>query len=181
MFLDLSKYLPGGGKNCPHYRTASWARGTCQQLSNAGSQHSATWPRALRRWITQGCNCPQTSSLKRTERDSWSSPHGTTRSTSVQCWDAGSIPGSLASQHSGLRVQHCHSCHVGCNCSSDLIPGPGIPYAAERQKKRERERDSYISRYLTQGSLGMVKSPVFPSKSPKTVQPSVPQTALLHE
>ena len=33
--------------------------------------------------------------------------------------------------YSGLRIQHCHSCGIGCSCGSDLIPGPGIPYARD--------------------------------------------------
>ena len=37
----------------------------------------------------------------------------------------------------GLRILHCHSCSVGCNCGLDPIPGLGIPYAARRQKKLE--------------------------------------------
>ena len=26
---------------------------------------------------------------------------------------------------SGLRIQHCLSCDIGCSCSSDSLPGPG--------------------------------------------------------
>ena len=38
-------------------------------------------------------------------------------------------------QCSGLSISCCHSCEVDCNSGLDLIPGPGIPYAAGQQKK----------------------------------------------
>ena len=44
-------------------------------------------------------------------------------------------------QHSGLRFQHCHSCGIGCNCGSDMIPGLGTPYAVgwpEKEKKNKK-------------------------------------------
>ena len=44
---------------------------------------------------------------------------------------------SLA-QHSGLRIQHCHSCGLGCDCSLDLIPGLGPPYAMGRPKMKNK-------------------------------------------
>ena len=31
--------------------------------------------------------------------------------------------------HSGLRIQHFFSCNLDHNSGSDLIPGPGTPYA----------------------------------------------------
>ena len=31
--------------------------------------------------------------------------------------------------HSGLRIWLCHSCSLGHDCGSDLIPGWGAPYA----------------------------------------------------
>jgi len=39
-------------------------------------------------------------------------------------------------RHSGFRIQHCHSCSLGYNCGSDLIPGQGTPYALGQPKKR---------------------------------------------
>ena len=36
--------------------------------------------------------------------------------------------------HSGLRIQHCRSCGLGHDCSLDLIPGLGTPYASGRPK-----------------------------------------------
>ena len=33
-------------------------------------------------------------------------------------------------QHSVLRIQYCHSCSLGCNCRSGLIPCLGTPYAS---------------------------------------------------
>ena len=47
---------------------------------------------------------------------------------------------SLA-QLSGLGIRHYHGCSLGCDCSSDLIPGPGTPYAARQpEKKKERKK-----------------------------------------
>ena len=45
---------------------------------------------------------------------------------------AGTQVQSLA-QHSGLRIWCCHSCSLGHNCSSYLIPGQGTP----KKKKDE--------------------------------------------
>ena len=42
--------------------------------------------------------------------------------------------------NSGLRIRHCHSCSLGQNCSSDLIPGPGIPFAVGQPKMRGEKR-----------------------------------------
>ena len=36
--------------------------------------------------------------------------------------------------HSGLRIQQCHSCSTGQNCSWDLIPGLGTPCATGQPK-----------------------------------------------
>lgn len=47
--------------------------------------------------------------------------------------DAGSVPGASSVCS---RIQHYHSCSVGCNCNLDLLPGPEIPQAAGRPKKR---------------------------------------------
>ena len=44
-------------------------------------------------------------------------------------------------QHSGLRICCCCRCSVGCNCSLDLIPGLGNPYACHRGAKKEKERE----------------------------------------
>ena len=51
-------------------------------------------------------------------------------------------------QHSGLRIWRCCSLGLGRDCSSDLIPGPGTPYAAgwpnmkkiKKRRKKERKR-----------------------------------------
>ena len=43
--------------------------------------------------------------------------------------------------HSGLRIWHCHNCGVDYNCSSDLIPGPGTPYAMGQLKKKEKKNE----------------------------------------
>ena len=42
--------------------------------------------------------------------------------------------------YSGLRIQHCHSCSVGGNSGSDLIPGPGTPYATRWPKKKKEKK-----------------------------------------
>lgn len=56
-------------------------------------------------------------------------------------WTVGTQVQSLArlAQHSGLKIQRCRSCDVGCTCSSDLIPGPELPYVlgvAEKEKRK---------------------------------------------
>ena len=61
-------------------------------------------------------------------------------------------------QHSGLRIWRCCSLGLGRDCSSDLIPGPGTPYAAgwpnmkkikkRRKKERGREKRKKKSRGL---------------------------------
>ena len=52
----------------------------------------------------------------------------------------------LPAQHSGLRSLHCCSYSLGCDCSSDLIPGPEAPYATGwlKMEKRERERKIHL-------------------------------------
>ena len=41
--------------------------------------------------------------------------------------------------HSGLRIQHCHSCDLGPDRGLDLIPGLGTPYAAGQLKKEKKK------------------------------------------
>ena len=68
----------------------------------------------------------------------WSSRCHTVGSVGFgECWDAGSTP----SMPSGLRIRCCHSCSLGCNCGSDLIPGLGTPYAKGQPKKRKRKKE----------------------------------------
>ena len=55
-------------------------------------------------------------------------------------WDTGSIP-SLAQR---WRTQCCYSCSLGLDCSSDLIPGWGTPYATEWPKRRKRKKKSWM-------------------------------------
>ena len=60
---------------------------------------------------------------------------------SVSQWDQQCL-GSAGMQvqsliwHSGLRIQQCHSCGLGHNCGSDLIPDSGPPYASRQPKKK---------------------------------------------
>ena len=55
---------------------------------------------------------------------------------SWECWDVGLIH----AQHSGLRIQRCHSCSLVQGCSSNLIPVPGAPYAMGQPKKKRRKK-----------------------------------------
>ena len=47
-----------------------------------------------------------------------------------------------STQHSGLRIWQCHSCGLGHNDSSDLIPVPGTPYGSREIKKGKKEKFS---------------------------------------
>ena len=42
--------------------------------------------------------------------------------------------------HSGLQMWHCCSYDLGRDCSSDLIPGQGTPYAAGWPKMKEKKK-----------------------------------------
>ena len=42
--------------------------------------------------------------------------------------------------HSGLRIQHCHSCSLGHDYGSDLILGLGTPYAMGWPKKKGQKK-----------------------------------------
>ena len=42
--------------------------------------------------------------------------------------------------HGGLRISCCHTCGVGLNCSSDLIPDLGTPYATGQPKEGEKKK-----------------------------------------
>ena len=43
-------------------------------------------------------------------------------------------------EHRGLKIQCCHSCGLGLNCGSDLIPGPGVSYAVGRSKMKKTKK-----------------------------------------
>ena len=52
------------------------------------------------------------------------------------------------SWHSGLRIQCCQSCGLGCNCGLDLIPGQGTPHATgqpkrKRKRKKKKKKQGY--------------------------------------
>ena len=51
------------------------------------------------------------------------------------------------SLHSGLKIWHCHSCGIHCNCSSDLIPGLGTLYATGQPKKGGKKKNNYGYEY----------------------------------
>ena len=45
--------------------------------------------------------------------------------------------------HSGLRIQYCHICGVGCSSTLNLIPGPGTfiyCQCVRKRKKRQKEK-----------------------------------------
>ena len=50
-------------------------------------------------------------------------------------------------QYSGFRIQCCHSCSVGCNCSSALIPGLGNFMCCEPAKKKKKKKKGRRYRY----------------------------------
>ena len=57
-------------------------------------------------------------------------------------WHLGSTGTQVQSpaQHSGLRIQCCRSCGLGCNCGLNPDPGPETPHASgwpKRKKKKE--------------------------------------------
>ena len=56
-------------------------------------------------------------------------------------WHLGSAGTQVRSPawHGGLRIWYCCSCGLGLNCSSDLILGPGTPYAAGQPKNKKQE------------------------------------------
>ena len=72
-------------------------------------------------------------------------------------------------QHRRLRILHCHSCGLGCNCGSDLIPGMETPYAAgqpkkEKEKKMERkERTRFY--WVPDQTVNTVGSNWYPSRN----------------
>ena len=72
---------------------------------------------------------------KRTNNESLGSSHCGAKGSAVSLepWDAGWIPGSPG-QDSRLRILHCHC----SNCCSDLIPGPGTPYAKGQPKMEKK-------------------------------------------
>ena len=54
-------------------------------------------------------------------------------------------------KHSGLRILCCHSCSLGNNYSSDLIPGLGMPVLQGGQKRKylvlkgiQKEENTFI-------------------------------------
>ena len=57
-------------------------------------------------------------------------------------------------QRSGLRILHCCSCSLGLDCSSDLTPGPGTPYAwwwpKKKKKRKERKRNPAICNNMSE-------------------------------
>ena len=58
-----------------------------------------------------------------------------------QClWNSGMQVKSPA-QHSRLWFRCCYNCSTGQHCGSNLIPGPGTPYAVVwPKKKKEKEK-----------------------------------------
>ena len=71
--------------------------------------------------------------------------HGVPAVAQWDPWRLGSSETQVQSlaQHSGLRIWYC------CTCSSNLIPGPGTPYAtiwvAKKEKKKKGKKQSKTS------------------------------------
>ena len=64
------------------------------------------------------------------------------------------------------RIHRCHSCGVGCNYSSALIPGPGTPYAMEQPRKNKLYvKCSVVTTYLSTGFDALFSSPWIPDHS----------------
>ena len=55
-----------------------------------------------------------------------------------QCFCSTETQVQSLAQHSGLRIWHCRGC--GHNCSSDLIPGLGTPYAVGHLPKNKTKQ-----------------------------------------
>ena len=71
------------------------------------------------------------------KKKTWSSHCGTSRlAASWEHWDTGSIPDMAQ----WVKDPVCPGCGLGHNCVSDLIPGPGTPYAAGWPKKKKRKK-----------------------------------------
>ena len=73
---------------------------------------------------------------------------------------AGTQVQSLA-QHNGLRIQHCHSCGIGYNSSSDSIPGPRTSYAMGQKTKmgvREEDEKENVFHCFLSASVTLEKS-----------------------
>ena len=51
-------------------------------------------------------------------------------------------------QETGLRIQHYHSCAVGCNCSSHLIAGLGISYAGGAGGVQKKKKGKKVTTYI---------------------------------
>ena len=50
-------------------------------------------------------------------------------------------------QHSALKIQRCRSCGSGHDCSSDLIPGSGAPWAIGQPKMKRKKRAKTLTKY----------------------------------
>ena len=61
------------------------------------------------------------------------------------------VPSPL--QHSGLRICHCHSCSLDCDCGLDLIPGLGTPYAVGQPKMKEKNKHTSKQKKKNQCNL----------------------------
>ena len=70
-------------------------------------------------------------------RQSWSSHCG---KGDWQCLGSAGTQVHSPAQHSGLRIRCCHSCDLDHNCSSDLIPDTGTPYAVGSQRRKREGR-----------------------------------------
>ena len=66
-------------------------------------------------------------------------------------WDQWSL-GNAGTQvrspawHRGLRIRLCHSCGLGHNCSSDMIPGRETPYSAGWPKEKNKKQNKTLQK-----------------------------------
>lgn len=56
-----------------------------------------------------------------------------------RCFGSARMQVQCQAWDSGLRLWHCCSCSLVCNCSSDLITGLATPYATGLPKKKKKK------------------------------------------
>lgn len=69
-------------------------------------------------------------------------------------WRLGSTGTQSLAPHRGLSSRHCCSCILGCNGSSDPIPGLGSPYATGQPKKQRKKETNQKTQFSVKNSAG---------------------------
>ena len=77
------------------------------------------------------------------KKTTWSSCCGATGSLALG--SAGMQVESPA-QHSGLRIRCCHSCSLGRNYGSDMLPGSGTSYTQVQPTKKQANKQTTQSK-----------------------------------